>query len=271
MIWLPFVSIQPRRRPWGFSVVDLDQMEEAAHRVQEETDDWVAAEEPPHERVWKTAPLAESQRTTGSWWGSVDRPFSGALGTYIRNLMDSAGGQSWPVLGDQALGHVLKECIQKDRQDVHAYRLTRVGAGGTGHLPAADWGVIVEWADLVTRGRRIGEPILNAIDFGERLRLTSIIQEHLACGDQHDINQCALIHLSDAMEGAIRKDRREFLLFPRGRFAIEYARGGNHQRKGNGNAKRRVRMRCRDNVRSPRCARRPPRQGFPNHLFGPVR
>ena len=111
----------------------------------------------------------------------MDRPFSGELGTYVRSAMDLADGHSWPVLFDKALDQVLKDGLQKDRQDVYAYRLARVNTGGINRFPSVDWGVIAECADFVTHEDRIGALSFNAIDFGERLRLSSIIQEHLAC------------------------------------------------------------------------------------------
>ena len=55
----------------------------------------------------------------------------------------------------------------------------------------------------------------NAIDFGERIRLAKTIQEHLGCGDQHEINQCTLLHLRAELEGAMQKRPRRIPSIPR--------------------------------------------------------
>ena len=103
-----FPTRQPRcsASTLGFSVVDFAHLEEAAHQFREESDDWAAADEPSQERVWKAAPSLIGKRPSkaGGWagWvvcvcGGVNMPFSGALGPYIRNLMDLSPGQSRPI------------------------------------------------------------------------------------------------------------------------------------------------------------------------------
>ena len=106
--------------PWDFSVVDFPHLAEAARRAQEATYDWVAAEEPVRERVWRTAPLTERRTSIETRWEGACRPFSGALGAYVRNVMDLPDGTAWPVLFDQAQDRVLKEGLRKVRQDVYA-------------------------------------------------------------------------------------------------------------------------------------------------------
>ena len=76
--------------PWDFAVIEFTALEKQAHRIQEATDDWAAAEEHIPERVWKTAPLTSRQMLIEGWWGDEQRPFGGSIGTYIRNLMDKA-------------------------------------------------------------------------------------------------------------------------------------------------------------------------------------
>ena len=78
---------------------------------------------------------------------------------------------------NQASDHVRKECIRNDRQDIYAYRLDRVINGSLSCMSAVDWGVIVECADFAMQEARIGSLSLDAIDFGERLRLSAIIRE----------------------------------------------------------------------------------------------
>ena len=58
--------------------------------------------------------------------------------------MDSGAGDSWPISFGKALDQALSDGIQKDRQDVNAYRLARMNAGRCSRLPSPDWGVIVE-------------------------------------------------------------------------------------------------------------------------------
>ena len=81
--------------PWDFSIVDFAALEKQALGLQEATDDWAAAEESRPERVWKTDPLTTRQILIEEWWGQQRRPFSGPLGTYIRNVMDQGEGEDW--------------------------------------------------------------------------------------------------------------------------------------------------------------------------------
>ena len=77
MTWILFGLTRRRLAPppWDFSVVDFAQLESAAHRSQEATDDWVAAAEPVPERVRRAIPLTERQMVVEIWWGSMGRPF----------------------------------------------------------------------------------------------------------------------------------------------------------------------------------------------------
>ena len=110
IMWILYALTRLSPVAMGFSVVDFTHLEEAAHRAQEENDDWVDTEEPSHGRFWKP-PLAGRKTSIGSWRRSMGRPFSGALGAYIRNLMDLSSGQAWPMLFNQALGHFLKDGV----------------------------------------------------------------------------------------------------------------------------------------------------------------
>ena len=144
-------------------------------------------------------------------------PITGASGAYIRNLMDLPTGKDWPTLRDQALDRVLKVGIQNDRQDVYVYRLARVNTGGVSRLPEVDWGVIAECADCATQETRRCALGFNDIDFGARVRHASIIRNHLAIADRHEIHHCTPIHLIAAMEwgGGARKSPKGIPTFTR--------------------------------------------------------
>ena len=124
------VNPDAQNPPCGFSVVEFTALEKKAQSIQEATDDWVSAAEPIPERVWKTAPLTSRQISIEEWWGDKHRPFEGSLGTYIRNLMGKTEGGDWLSSFELAMDHIIAECIDQDRQDVLAYRLSRVSTGG---------------------------------------------------------------------------------------------------------------------------------------------
>ena len=75
---------------------------------------------------------------------------------------------------------------------------------GVGPLTFCRLGSCSGGLDFVTPETRVGALSFNAIYFGGRIRLSSIIQEHLACGDPHGINQCTLLRLCAALEWAMR-------------------------------------------------------------------
>ena len=62
---------------------------------------------------------------------------------------------------------------------------------------------------------RIGSLSFNAVDFGARLRLSAAIRDHLACGDQHEINQRTIIHLSASSERVSQKRPKRIPSFSR--------------------------------------------------------
>ena len=62
------------------------------------------------------------------------------------------------------------------------------------------------------RKRGYGAHIFNSIDFGGHLRITSNIQAHLTCVDQHENSQLALIYWRASMECAIQEGRKEYQL-----------------------------------------------------------
>ena len=106
----------------------------------------------------------------------------------------------WASLFEQALDQIVADGIEMDRQDVIAYRLSRVNAGGSGKLVSVDWGLIVEGAYYLTQETRIGALSYNAIDFGERILLSQVIRGHIDCGDPREINQCTFLHLCAGLE-----------------------------------------------------------------------
>ena len=93
--------------PFGFSGVDCALLEMAAHRIQDDTDDWEAAEEPLPERVWGPAPLTEREIAIEGRLGRADRPFDGALGAYVRLHMDKSIGEERATSCNIALEHIL--------------------------------------------------------------------------------------------------------------------------------------------------------------------
>ena len=79
--------------------------------------------------------------------------------------MDKGTGDEWITLFELAMKKVLGDGIEKDRQDVLAYRLSRVNTGGTARSVVVDWGMVVEGADYDMQETRIGTLSFNAIDF----------------------------------------------------------------------------------------------------------
>lgn len=118
----------------------------------------------------------------------------------IRNVIDSADGNSGPVLFGRALDQVLQDGIQKDWQGAYAYRLAVVDSGEINRSPSADLGIVVERADFSTQKTRIGSLSADAIHSGVRLRVIATMQKHLACGGQREVNQRTLTHLVAAIE-----------------------------------------------------------------------
>ena len=106
---------------------------------------------------------------------------------------------------EMAMDHIIAECIEKDRQNVPSYQLSRASTGGIGRLASADWGMVIEGTDYMMQETRIGALSFNAIDFGECVRFPHVMREHLACGDPHEINQCTLLHFCAGLEWVHQK------------------------------------------------------------------
>ena len=106
---------------------------------------------------------------------------------------------------NQASGRILEEGIETDRLDVRPYRISRVNTGGVRRSPAVEWGAVMEGVDFPTRETRFGDPIFSAVDIGDRILLASIIQEHLAIGAPHEIDQCTIPHMIASLGWEIQK------------------------------------------------------------------
>ena len=129
--------------------------------------------------------------------------------------MDQTTGEDWPSSIEQAWGRVIDECIEKDRQGVFDYLLSRVNTCGGGIPIAVDWGAIIEGAEFTMWETRIGALRFNAIDLGECIRLPHAAREHLACGDPHEINQRTFLHLCAGLECAMQKRPKRIPSRPR--------------------------------------------------------
>lgn len=86
-----------------------------------------------------------------------------------------------------------KGVAEKGRQEVWAYRQSRLNTGGIAMSAAVSRGLVVGGSDLAaqeTRGWSASS--YDAIDSGLRIRLSSTIQSHLTPGDQREIYECTL-------------------------------------------------------------------------------
>ena len=112
----------------------------------------------------------------------MDIPSERALGAYVQNSMGTSVGSEWPTPSNQASARVLEEGIGKDRQDLIAYRLSRLTTGGSAKLVSVDLGTVVGRDDLTMRETRNWPLSLGAIDFSGRIRLSHVARElHARC------------------------------------------------------------------------------------------
>ena len=107
-------------------------------------------------------------------------------------------------LHSDALDHVIAEGIAKDRQDALAYRLSRINTGGGGKQIADEWGIVVEGADYLMHGTRIGEMSFDDIAFGECPRFPHVARGNRACGGPREINQRTFPRLCAGLERVLR-------------------------------------------------------------------
>ena len=157
-------------------------------------------------RKWHSPALTERQINIEEWWDQQRPPFEGHLGKYMSNAIDQSEGDDFHQLFVSLMDQLIEYGEVEDRQSALAYRRTRTYTGHSGDIGLAHRGIIIEGRGFILQELRINTLSSDAVDFGERIKLSAVMEEAPKRGDESEIHQSTVLHFC-AWSGWILQSR----------------------------------------------------------------